>query len=158
MISLHHHVSAFAKRLAPVVALGAVAIIAACSNGNDSGGGCSTSVGPLPVLLYPAPNSTGITAGLEFVAVYKLGGAGGYVNLVPEGGGPTLTGAQFVTAPLPLPSPSATAPAGSIINASAVTPPLQTGVVYDVDFVHNSQPPCGPQQPSGKIGSFTVAQ
>lgn len=147
------------KKFAFLLAVGAAAAVAACSNGNDTGGSCSQPQGPLPVLLYPAPNSSGITPALQYIAVYRLGGAGGYVNLVPTAtGAPVLTGAQFTPAPgISLPSPSASAPPGSIVNTSAVTPPLISGDTYNVVFVHNKQPPCGPQQPSGSIGQFTVA-
>jgi len=148
------------KRLALFAAFGAVAAIAACSNANDGSGGCSTPQAPLPVLLYPAPNSTGIDPGLPYVAVYKLGGALGYVELIPtDSEEPTLQGAQFILAsPLPLPSPAASAPANATIYSSAVPgDELISGATYNVKFVHNTQPPCGPQQPSGVIGQFTVS-
>jgi hypothetical protein len=144
------------KRFALFALLIAGAGFAACSNGNDTGGGCNTSAGPLPVLLYPAPGSSGVSDSPQFVAVYRLGGAGGSLQLVPTGGGATITSAQFALAsPGPLPSPSVTAPPGSIVNSAAIAP-LSSGTQYTVNFVHNPQPPCGPQQPSGTIGSFTT--
>jgi hypothetical protein len=146
------------RRVALFAALGAVAAIAACSNGNDSSTGCSKTTASAPVLLYPAPNSTGITAGLQLVAVYNLGGALGYVQLTALPSEPTLTGAQFVLAsPLPLPSPAASAPPRAVIYSSAITPPLISGATYTVQFKPNAQPPCGPQQVPTSIGSFTVA-
>jgi hypothetical protein len=148
------------RNLAFFAAFAAVVTVAACSNANDGGNGCSTSQGPQPVLLYPAPNSTGVTAGLQEVAVYDLGGALGYVNLVPlNTSEPTLQGGQFVPAsPLPLPSPAASAPAGATIYSSSVPEGLVvSGATYNVQFVPNKQPPCGPQQTKGVIGQFTVA-
>lgn len=148
------------KRFALFAALGAIAAFAACSNGNESDTGCSKTTAASPVLLYPAPNSTGITPALQFVGVYNVGGAGGYVQLDPGGGEPILTGAPFTRAsPGPLPSPAASAPAGSIIQTSLVpSGEFISGATYVVTFVPNAQPPCGPQQVKAEIGQFTIAQ
>ncbi len=145
------------KRTAFVLAIAAIGAVAACSNGNDTGSSCSRPTASLPTLLYPAPGSSNVTPDLLFVAVANLGGAGGYVQLVPNTG-TVLTGAQFVQAsPGPLPSPSVTAAPGQTVYSSAVTPPLISAQTYTVQFVHNTQPPCGPQQPSGSIGTFSVS-
>jgi hypothetical protein len=147
------------KRFALFGALGAIAVFAACSNGSESDTGCSRTTASLPVLLYPAPNSVGISPALQFVAVDNLGGSGGYVQLDPGGGQTILTGAPFTLAsPLPLPSPAASAPASAVIYSSLVpSGEFISGATYSVEFVHNTQPPCGPQQPSGVIGEFTIA-
>jgi hypothetical protein len=146
------------KRFALFGALLAASAFAACSNGGESDTGCSKPTAGLPVLLYPAPNATGILPNFGFVAVYNLGGAGGSLVLNPVGGGSPLSGAQFTRAsPGPLPSPSATAPAGATVYTSVVPDNFSSGETYEVDFVHNAQPPCGPQQPSGVIGEFTIA-
>ena len=141
-------------------ALAIAALAAACSNATDTGTGCQISSAPLPVLLYPAPFSTGITDNPMIIGIYRLAGANGTVQLIPSPSPSTtpvvITSSNFAPAsPLPLPSPAASAPAGATIESATIAS-LQPGTQYTVNFVHGPQPPCGPQQPSGLIGTFTT--
>jgi len=142
-------------KMLSVLAAGAALATAACSNGDDSGGGCMTSsVGP-PQLLYPIPGTILSTDNPTWLVVANVGGSGGALMLVPAGGGSAVQAGSLGAAPSPLPSPSNTAPPGQNVEAAAL-PILTESTKYSVVFTANTQPPCGPQQSSGTIGSFTT--
>jgi hypothetical protein len=138
-----------------IVGAAAIALATACSNGNDSGGGCSTSQVAPPQLLYPIPGTVLATDDPKWLIVANVGGAGGALKLVPAGGGNSIAAGQLGTPPQPLPSPANTAPPGQNVEAAAIET-LPQSSQFSVVFTAGPQPPCGPQQTSGTIGTFTT--
>jgi hypothetical protein len=128
---------------------------AACSNGGESTGACTTSRVNPPQLLYPISGTQLATDDPKWIVVANVGGSGGALKLVPAGGGSTVQAGSIGAPPNPLPSPSLTPPPGQDVEAAAI-PILPEGTNYNVVFTAAQQPPCGPQQSSGTIGNFTT--
>jgi len=136
-------------------------VLAACGGGNTP-----TSPGPVPCplaaganaipappdLLYPVANATAVPDG-NFTMVAGYGSiAPPVAQLVPGGGGATVTAGAWGPPPSPLPSPAATPRFPMETLYGAAIPPLAARTAYTVQVTVGT-PPC---QTTETAGSFTT--
>ena len=144
-----------------LIAAALAGTLAACSSGSTSTPAQVTCTLPAgvaqPVLVYPAPGSTGISINAGQVVVATSGASlpttGWDAVIVPNiPGGAATYGVTFGTATPPFPSPSTTPSYASPFYVSSTFGQLVAGAQQQV-YLNNYNSSCVPY---GPIGSFST--
>ena len=136
------------------LALGAVALTAACGGGGTTGNSCTGNTGlPMPTvqLVYPAPGATGVP---DATTVLVYAAPSPQSILLLSGGNLQVTVAPTAL-PSPLPTPNVSPPAGTNVYAVSLTTAsgmLAVSSPYTVSYLFNNG--CGPSPQ--QFGSFTT--
>ncbi len=150
--SLHRGIIVLSRRLVvPFFAI-AVTAIAACSSSNG-GVACPQVLLAPPQLFAPAPGSTGVPANVGMIIVGSP--VDGTFSLQSPGG-PAVPIGPVGPAPSPLPTGVPTSIPASSYHAIPV-PTLSPTTTYAIRYqAPPGAPPCGSDESSGVIGSFTT--